>query len=40
MADIKEFHESVLKDYPERLFGFGWGGHHDFSEAAGFKEEL
>lgn len=38
MSDIREFHESVLRVYPERLFGFGWGGHYDFSEAAGFAK--
>lgn len=38
MDDIKEFHQSVLKVYPDRIFGFGWGGHYNFSEAAGFKE--
>lgn len=38
MSDIKEFHESVLKVYPDRLFGFGWGGHYSFSEAAGFPK--
>lgn len=38
MDDIREFHESVLRVYPDRLFGFGWGGHYGFSEAAGFAK--